>query len=64
MRDVHRARRVPVGVEVRTAHIHQREVLPAVAHGVMDVPAVGFEAKQILEMRERGGAVGGRGLGD
>ena len=64
MRDVHGRRRVTVRVEIGTAHIDQREVLPAVADGVVHVPAVGLEAECALEVRQRGGAVGGCDLGD
>src|SRR5688572_33250367 len=55
---------VAIGVEVVAAYVDEHEVLPAVAHGVVDVPAVGFESERALEMREGGGAVGRGDFGD
>jgi hypothetical protein len=40
---------VAVRVEIGAAHVHQQEVLPAVADGVVHVPAVGLEAERALE---------------
>ena len=58
------AGRVAVGVEVGAAHVDEHEVLPAIAHRVVDVPAIGLEAERALEMQQRGGAVGGGGFDD
>ncbi len=64
MRNVDRTERMAVGVEVGAAHVDEQEVLAVIAHGVVDVPAIGLEAERALEVGEGGGAVGGCDLGD
>jgi hypothetical protein len=52
------------GVEVVAAHVDEHEVLSGVAHGVVDVPAVGLETERALEVGKSGGAVGSGDFGD
>ena len=47
-----------------STHVEQDEVLRIAAERGMDVPAVGLEGQQGIEVRERADRIGGGQLGD
>ena len=60
VRQIDSAGHVPLLIGLGGAHVEQYEILLAGGESGVDIPAVGLEGQQLLEVIERGGRIGGR----